>query len=196
VQRAETMDHSRVLRYLLKRMEPLRCVPFVLIYGCATLGDERYPDTNFMQSIFDLYACRYSSVALLSRQLPFRFYSMADRFVSLRLRLRGGFLQIQRHAVEVLHHARVLLFPDVLLAPAAAGDHHVRIVTMYFRGAQFQRWSQQHVVFSSPLRSVSSPTLYYFVQVLELLYEPLQHPQLTALHGCKHVPPNTRSVRH
>jgi hypothetical protein len=59
VQRAETMDHSRVLRYLLKRMEPLRCVPFVLIYGCATLGDERYPDTNFMQSIFDLYACRY-----------------------------------------------------------------------------------------------------------------------------------------
>lgn len=59
VQRAERMEHDRVLKYLLKRMEPLRCVPFVLIYGCGTLGDERYPDTNFMQSVFDLYACRY-----------------------------------------------------------------------------------------------------------------------------------------
>jgi hypothetical protein len=58
LQRAEKMDHDRVIRYLIKRMEPLRCVPFVLIYGCATLGDWGYPDTNFMQSIFDLYGCR------------------------------------------------------------------------------------------------------------------------------------------
>jgi hypothetical protein len=60
------MEHDRVLKYLLKRMEPLRCVPFVLIYGCGTLGDERYPDTNFMQSVFDLYACRYGSLLLIS----------------------------------------------------------------------------------------------------------------------------------
>lgn len=52
------MDINRVMLYLIKRMESLRCVPFVLIYGCATLGESYYPDTNFMQSIFDLFACR------------------------------------------------------------------------------------------------------------------------------------------
>ena len=57
-QRAETMDRHRVLLYLLKRMEAVRCVPFVLIYGCATLGDVSYPDTEFMQSVFDLFGCR------------------------------------------------------------------------------------------------------------------------------------------
>lgn len=60
------MDPHRVLLYLMKQMEPLRCVPFVLIYGCATLGDERYPDTSFMQSIFDLYGCRYRTVTYLT----------------------------------------------------------------------------------------------------------------------------------
>ena len=52
------MELSRVLLYLMKRMESLRCVPFVLIYGVGTLGDTAYPDTNFMQAVFDLLACR------------------------------------------------------------------------------------------------------------------------------------------
>jgi uncharacterized membrane protein YhfC len=42
-------------------------------------------------------------------------------------------------------------------------------------------------VFASSRTCLSLTTLCYCVQVLELLYEPLQHPQLKALYGCKHV---------
>lgn len=54
------MDPNRVLLYLIRRMEPLRCVPFVLVYGCHTLGESLYPDTSFMQGIFDLFSYRWA----------------------------------------------------------------------------------------------------------------------------------------
>ncbi len=60
-QLTETMDINRVLLYLIKRMEPMRCLPFVLIYGCHTLGEAYYPDTNFMQCVFDLFSYRFDS---------------------------------------------------------------------------------------------------------------------------------------
>jgi hypothetical protein len=110
------------------------------------------------------------------------------------------FLQVQRHAVEVLHHARVLLLPDVLLAPAAAGDHDVSIVTAVFVGFL-----------------VSAMVACFSVSICQFAYVPLAHRRcailcrfwssytnLSSIRSLRHymdvstspiLPPNTNAVR-
>ena len=54
----ETRDPDRVVLALMRVMEPLRCLPFTLIYGVAGISEANHPSPDFVQQIFDLFACR------------------------------------------------------------------------------------------------------------------------------------------
>ena len=115
LQLAESIDPNRVLLYLIRRMEPLRCVPFVLIYGCHTLGESFYPDTAFMQGIFDLFSYR----------LVFVIHVLKCTDASLITTINVIISQIQGEPDEVLHHARLVHLPHVLLDDPSPRDYHV-----------------------------------------------------------------------
>jgi hypothetical protein len=42
---------------MMKQLESLRCVPFVLIFDVAEM-DQKYPSSLFLQYVFDLFLTR------------------------------------------------------------------------------------------------------------------------------------------
>jgi len=76
--RAEVFDVNLVVLHLMKSMEPLRCLPFVVIYGVADLAEPSYPNIAFTQTVYDLFTCRYKEnlmkLYLLHASFAFRMY--------------------------------------------------------------------------------------------------------------------------
>ena len=43
----------------MKVMEPLRCVPYTLVYASAGITDDNSPSIEWLNSIFSLFSIRY-----------------------------------------------------------------------------------------------------------------------------------------
>jgi len=75
---AERMDPDLVALAIMKQMEPMRCIPFVLVFGVARVGDDRYHNLNFLQMVFDIFNCRYKDnmikMYLLHASFTYRMY--------------------------------------------------------------------------------------------------------------------------
>jgi O-acetyl-ADP-ribose deacetylase (regulator of RNase III) len=70
---AEVYDVNLIVLHLMKCMEPLRCIPFVVIYGVADLAEPTYPNIDFTQTVYDLFTCRYD-IRITKREIRHTTY--------------------------------------------------------------------------------------------------------------------------
>lgn len=73
-----TVDLNRALLYVMKMMEGLRSIPYVLVYANSAATDDNTPGTSWLNDVFSLFSIRYKEnlqqLYILHASVWFRMY--------------------------------------------------------------------------------------------------------------------------